>query len=326
MPLSPKEDALIIGGLIGIGVSISFLISKKIKYKPGKVWSPPKDVGGKFGGMNRPTAGPRSESTLPRGKHALQLHSYGTPNGIKVTGLLEELHVLYGLEYDAHLIDFMNLEQFTSGFCNANPNSKIPALLHYEEGGSSDGNDTTLPHRVFESSAIMLYLCEKFDKEHKLLPDPSDPMYAECLSWVFFVHGSAPFLGGGFGHFFSYAPESFEYPINRYTLEVKRQLDVLNRRLGGLDTKGQYGSGGPYICGNQVSVADFACWPWYGALVLGDLYKGSAEFLQAHEYTHVMKWANKMKDRVSIKRGTKVNRRDGLLERHNVSDFYDLKL
>lgn len=325
MPLSPKDDALTIAAFIGIGISMTLLVTKKKKYKPAKVWHPPEATGGKFGGMNRPTAGPRSESILPRGEHALQLHSLGTPNGVKVTSLLEELHVIYGVEYDAYSINIMKLDQFGSGFCNANPNSKIPALMHYEK--SSNGNDTSVvPTRVFESSAIMLYLCEKFDKDHKLLPPPSDPMYAECLSWLFFVHGSAPFLGGGFGHFFSYAPEHFEYPINRYTMEVKRQLDVLNRHLGGLGTKGEYGSGGPYICGPQVTIADFACWPWYGMLVLGELYKNSAEFLQAHEYTHVMKWANTMADRISVKRGRKVNTSNGLRERHSVSDFNESKL
>jgi GST-like protein len=275
-------------------------------------------TGGKFGGTNKPTAGPQVEKALPKGKHALQLHSLGTPNGVKVTALLEELNLKYGIEYDAYTVNIFKGAQFDSGFVDANPNSKIPALLHYKDGLDKP------PVRVFETSAIMIYLCETFDKENVFYPKIGDAKRAECLSWVMFTQGSAPFLGGGFGHFYAYAPEKYQYPIDRYTMEVKRQLDVLDRHLGGKSL----GGGGPFLCGNQITIADLACWPWYGNLVLGTLYDAK-EFLNVKEYTHVVAWAEMMKKRTGVDRGRKVNRSwgpegDQLLERHSAQDFKDL--
>jgi len=249
-----------------------------------------------------------------------------TPNGVKVTALLEELCSIYGIEYDAFPISILIGEQFGSGFVESNPNSKIPALLHYE-------SDDKEPIRVFETSAIMIYLCEKFDIRNCLLPSKdSDPaLYAECLSWILFVHGSAPYLGGGFGHFFKYAPIKFEYPINRFTMETKRQLDVLNRHLGGMEGSSKRFGGGPYLCGDKITAADFACWPWYGRLVLNQLYDGADEFLQVREYTYVMDWANLIAERESIRKGVIVNKTWGdageskLPERHSSNDFKETK-
>jgi len=286
------------------------------EYIPSKVWEY-EAQGGKFGGTNRPTAGSRDDVELPRGSHALQLYSLGTPNGVKVTILLEELNLRYGVEYDAFTIKLTG-EQFGKGFTAANPNSKIPALLHY-----ADGPDAP-PVRVFESAAILMYLCEHFDTDHVFLPDTNEPaLRAECLSWLFFVQGSAPFVGGGFGHFFNYAPVKIKYAIDRYTMETKRQLDVLNRRLGKIDG----GDGGPYLCGEKYTIADVCAYPWYGVIVEGKLYSGSAEFLAVHEYEHVLEWANLMSKRLACHRGKMVNRIWGdspdeqLHERHSVSDF-----
>jgi GST-like protein len=246
------------------------------------------------------------------------LHSLATPNGVKVTALLEELNLKYGTEYDAYTVNIMDGAQFDSGFVDANPNSKIPALLHYKDGLNKP------PVRVFETSAIMIYLCETFDTENVFYPKIGDPKRAECLSWVMFTQGSAPFLGGGFGHFYKYAPEKYKYPIDRYTMEVKRQLDVLDRHLGGKSL----GGGGPFLCGDQMTIADLACWPWYGTVVLGTVYD-AAEFLNAKEYTHVMAWAEMMKKRTGVELGSKVNRiwgpeGDQLRERHSAQDFEDL--
>jgi GST-like protein len=276
--------------------------------------------GGKFGSINKPTSGPQVEKALPKGNHALQLHSLATPNGVKVTGLLEELNLKYGTEYDAYIVAIMSGDQFNSGFVDANPNSKIPALLHYKDGLDKP------PLRVFETSAIMIYLCETFDTENVFYPKIGDVKRAECLSWTMWTQGSAPFLGGGFGHFFNYAPVKIQYAIDRYTMETKRQLDVLDRHLGGLSK----GGGGPFLCGDQCTIADLACWPWYGNIVLGTLYDGSAEFLNVQEYTHVMTWAQMMRKRVGVDRGRKVNRSwgpegDQLPERHSAKDFEDLE-
>lgn len=289
------------------GLSLAFSWS----YVPPKVWQPVKS-GGAFAAINRPTAGPRTKAPLPRGKHALQLHSLGTPNGVKVTALLEELAIKYGLEYDAWTIGLSG-DQFGDEFTLANPNSKIPALLHFREGEAE-------PIRVFESAAIIMYLTETFDTDKAFMPT-TVPLRAECVSWVFWLQGSAPYVGGGFGHFFAYAPEKFEYPINRFTMETKRQLSVLDRHLGGLS--GGPCAGGPYIIGDQYTIADMTIWPWFGALVLGRLYSGSAEFLSVHEYPHVMAWAKLIDERLGVKRGRMVNRTwdGGMKERHSVSDF-----
>jgi len=285
------------------------------EYIPPKVWVF-ESQGGIFGGTNRPTAGPRDDVELPRGSHPLQLYSLGTPNGVKVTMLLEELNLRYGLEYDAFTIQLSG-EQFGKGFTNANPNSKIPALLHYRDGPDA------APLRVFESAAIIMYLCEQFDTDHAFLPSSADnpALRAECLSWLFFVQGSVPFLGGGFGHFYNYAPVKIKYPVDRYTMETKRQLDVLNRRLGGLDG----GDGGPYLCGDTYTVADMSAFPWYGCVVQGKLYS-AAEFLSVNEYEHVLEWANLLSKRLAYHRGRMVNspwndEDETLLERHNASDF-----
>jgi len=285
------------------------------EYTPPKVWVFEAQAG-KFGGTNRPTAGARDDVELPRGSHALQLYSLGTPNGVKVTMFLEELNLHYGLEYDAFTID-LNGAQFSKGFTSANPNSKIPALLHYRDGPDA------APIRVFESASIILYLCEQFDTDHVFLPSSADnpALRAECLSWLFFVQGSAPFVGGGFGHFYNYAPVKIKYAVDRYAMETKRQLDVLNRRLGGLDG----GDGGPYLCGDVYTVADMAAFPWYGLLVQGQLYS-AAEFLSVKEYEHVLKWAELLSKRLGYHRGRMVNtpwrdEDERLLERHNASDF-----
>jgi GST-like protein len=268
------------------------------------VWTWDKPSGGKFESINRPIAGATHEKPLPRGKHPLQLYSRGTPNGVKITIMLEELLALgkTGAEYDAFLIDINNGDQFGSGFVEINPNSKIPALLDVS---------TSPPTRVFESGAILLYLAEKFDA---YIPKDLSAR-AECLSWLFWQMGAAPFLGGGFGHFFSYAPEKFEYPINRYAMEVKRQLHVLDRNL----------SVRRYMCGDEYNIADMATFPWYGNLVLGRLYN-AGEFLDVASYTHVVRWANEILARPAVQRGRRVNRTTGpeeerVLERHDASDL-----
>ncbi len=273
-------------------------------YTPPKVWTFDSENGGKFANINRPVAGSTHEQVLPRGKHPLQLYSLATPNGVKVTVMLEELLALgfSGAEYDAWLIRIQKGDQFGSGFVEVNPNSKIPALMDYS--GSK-------PVRVFESGSILMYLAEKFGV---LLP--TEPAArAECLSWLFWQMGSAPYLGGGFGHFYAYAPTKIEYAINRFAMEVKRELDVLNQRL----------ADSPYLGGDEYTIADIATWPWYGGLVLGQLYE-AAEFLQVHEYTHVLRWANAIAKRPAVIRGRMVNRVMGPLasqlhERHDAGDF-----
>jgi GST-like protein len=273
------------------------------EYVPPKVWSWNKESGGRFAAINRPIAGATHEKELPVGKHPLQLYSLATPNGIKVTVMLEELLALghKGAEYDAWLVR-IDGNQFSSGFVAVNPNSKIPALM--------DRSGPT-PIRVFESGAILMHLAEKFGA---FLPTDAKTR-AECLSWLFWQMGSAPFLGGGFGHFYAYAPTKIEYAIDRYAMEVKRQLDVLNRRLADAE----------YLAGNVYTIADMATWPWYGALVKGLVY-GAGEFLQVHEYTHVVRWTDAIAARPAVKRGRMVNCAWGdpagqLWERHDASDF-----
>jgi GST-like protein len=273
-------------------------------YTPPAVWSWNRDKGGRFANINRPVAGPTHDKELPVGRHPLQLYSLATPNGVKVTVMLEELLALghAGAEYDAWLIPISEGAQFGSGFVAVNPNSKIPAL--------SDRSGPT-PIRVFESGAILLYLAEKFGA---FLPTDTAPR-AECLSWLFWQMGSAPFLGGGFGHFYAYAPVKIEYAIDRYAMEVKRQLDVLDRRL----------AESAYLAGDEYTIADIAVWPWYGALVKGQLYE-AGEFLQVQEYTHVLRWADEIARRPAAQRGRMVNRTWGqpasqLHERHDTSDF-----
>src|SRR5512141_953023 len=247
-------------------------MSEPSAYTPPKVWTWNKENGGRFASINRPIAGPTHEKELPVGRHPLQLYSLGTPNGVKVTVMLEELLALghTGAEYDAWFIRIGEGEQFGSGFVAVNPNSKIPALL--DQSGPA-------PVRVFESGAILLYLAEKFGA---LLPAVG-AQRAECLSWLFWQMGSAPFLGGGFGHFYAYAPVKIEYAIDRYAMEVKRQLDVLDRRL----------AESVYLAGDDYTIADMAAWPWYGALVKGQLY-GAGEFLQVQEYRHVVRWTDQI--------------------------------
>ncbi len=276
-------------------------------YTPPKVWTWNKASGGRFANINRPIAGPTSEKELPVGKHPLQLYSLGTPNGQKVTIMLEELLALghKGAEYDAWLIKIGEGDQFSSGFVAINPNSKIPALV--DRSGPE-------PVRVFESGAILLYLAEKFGA---LVPTESAKR-AECLSWLFWQMGSAPYLGGGFGHFYAYAPTKIEYAIDRFAMETKRQLDVLDRRL----------AESRYLAGDDYTIADIAVWPWYGGLAKGLLY-GAGEFLAVHEYKNVNRWADEIGARPAVKRGRIVNRLQGdpaaqLHERHDASDF-DLK-
>jgi GST-like protein len=275
-------------------------------YTPPAVWQWDQDSGGRFAHINRPVAGATHEQALPVGEHALQLYSLATPNGVKVTILLEELLEL-GIreaEYDAWLIEIGKGQQFGSGFVAINPNSKIPALLD---------RGTTPPTRVFESGAILVYLAEKFGA---FLPR-SAAGRAECLSWLFWQVGSAPYLGGGFGHFYAYAPEKYRYPINRYTMETKRQLDMLDRNLAART----------YLCGDEYTIADMASYPWYGAVVLHNLY-GGAEFLQAASYTNVVRWARQIEARPAVARGRRVNCTWGpeearVVERHSASDFLD---
>ncbi|MGY0564779.1 MAG: glutathione-dependent disulfide-bond oxidoreductase [Paraglaciecola chathamensis] len=273
-------------------------------YTPPKIWSFDAANGGKFANINRPTAGARFEKTLPRGEHALQLHSMATPNGVKVTVMLEELlEAGYsGAQYDAYPINIGDGDQFGSGFVDINPNSKIPALID-----TSNSPET----RIFESGSILLYLAEKFEA---FIPKDLAGR-TECMNWLFWQMGSAPFLGGGFGHFYAYAPEKYQYPIDRYAMEVKRQLDVLDKQL----------AKNKFIAGDQYTIADMAIWPWYGSLVRNVVYE-AAEFLQTHEYTHLVRWANDIAQRPAVKRGVKVNRTWGELEdqvpeRHSAADF-----
>ena len=274
------------------------------EYVPPKIWTWNKENGGQFASINRPTAGPTHDKELPVGKHPLQLYSLATPNGVKVTVMLEELLAAghTGAEYDAWLIRINTGDQFGSGFVEINPNSKIPALM--------DRSGVT-PVRVFESGAILLYLAEKFGAFL-----PTDPAQrAECLSWLFWQMGSGPFLGGGFGHFYAYAPIKIEYAIDRFAMEVKRQLDVLDRRL----------ANNAYLAGDTYTIADMAVWPWYGALVKGLAYD-AGEFLQVQEYTNVIRWTDQIAARPAVKRGRMVNRAMGdpasqLHERHDAGDF-----
>jgi len=273
-------------------------------YTPPRVWTWEADEGSEWSKLNRPIAGPTHEQTLPVGRHPLQLYSMATPNGVKVTILLEELLALgvEAAEYDAHLIRITEGDQFGSGFVAVNPNSKIPALMDH---------GTRPPTRVFESGAILLYLAEKFGA---FLP-AAGAARAECLSWLFWQMGAAPFLGGGFGHFYAYAAEKLEYPINRFTMEVKRQLDVLDRNLAERR----------YLCGDDYNIADIAVWPWYGALVQGRLYD-AAEFLDVGSYTHVQRWADEVLARPAVQRGRRVNRTWGpeeeqIPERHEAADI-----
>ena len=275
------------------------------EYTPPPVWTWNKENGGRFANINRPVAGKTHDRELPIGRHPLQLYSLGTPNGVKVTVMLEELLALgqAGAEYDAWLIRINEGEQFGSGFVAVNPNSKIPALC--------DRSGPT-PVRVFESGAILLYLAEKFG--NAFLPTAAAAR-AECLSWLFWQMGATPFLGGGFGHFYAYAPTKIEYAIDRYAMEVKRQLDVLDRRL----------AESPYLAGDEYTIADMAVWPWYGALVKGQVY-GAGEFLSVQEYRNVLRWTDGIAQRPAVKRGRMVNRTSGnpasqLRERHDASDF-----
>jgi GST-like protein len=274
------------------------------KYAPPKVWIFNTESGGQFANINKPTAGAQQERALPVGKHPLQLYSLATPNGVKVTILLEELLALghEGAEYDAHLIRINEGEQFGSDFVAINPNSKIPALLDHS---------TSPPTRVFESGAILIYLAEKFGA---FIPQDSSAR-AECLSWLMWQMGAGPFLGGGFGHFYAYAPEKWEYPINRYAMEVKRQLDLLDKNLADR----------AYLCGDEYNISDMAVYPWYGAAVLHNIYD-AAEFLDVASYKNVVRWAKEIEERPAVKRGRRVNRTWGpeesrLPERHDASDF-----
>jgi GST-like protein len=273
-------------------------------YTPPKVWKWDTESGGRFAKINRPIAGATHEKALPVGKHDLQLYSLATPNGVKVTVMLEELLALgkKEAEYDAWLINIGDGAQFGSGFVAVNPNSKIPALLD---------RGTTPPTRVFESGAILVYLAEKFGAFLPTAPGPR----AECMSWLFWQMGSAPFLGGGFGHFYAYAPEKYEYPINRYTMEVKRQLDVLDRNLAERR----------YLIGDEYTIADMAVWPWYGELVIGKLYDAQ-EFIEAKSYTNVVRWAAEIAKRPAVKRGQRVNKvwgpeEERVPERHSAADL-----
>ena len=279
-------------------------MSSSSEYTPPKVWTWNKENGGRFASINRPIAGSTHDKELPVGRHPLQLYSLGTPNGVKVTVMMEELLALghSGAEYDAWLIKIGDGDQFSSGFVAINPNSKIPALL--------DRSGPT-PIRVFESGAILMHLAEKFGA---FLPTEATAR-AECLSWLFWQMGSAPYLGGGFGHFYAYAPTKMEYPIDRFAMEVKRQLDVLDRRLGESE----------YLAGADYTIADIAVWPWYGGLVKGWLY-GAAEFLAVQDYKNVQRWAAAIGERPAARRGRMVNRVQGepasqLHERHEAVDF-----
>lgn len=274
------------------------------EYTPPKVWQWNTENGGKFANINKPTAGATQEKALPIGEHPLQLYSLATPNGVKVTIMLEELLELgkTGAEYDAYLINIGDGDQFGSDFVSINPNSKIPALLDHS---------TTPPTRIFESGAILMYLAEKHDA---FLPkDPS--ARAECFSWLFWQMGSAPYLGGGFGHFYAYAPFKIEYCIDRFAMEVKRQMDVLDQNLANRE----------YLCGDEYNIADIATYAWYGAVALHNIYD-AAEFLDVKSYTNVVRWAKQIEERPAVQRGRRVNRSWGpeetrVIERHSASDF-----
>lgn len=280
-------------------------MSDNAEYTPPKVWEWKQGNGGKFANINRPIAGATHEKDLPIGKHPLQLYSLATPNGVKVTVMLEELLALghKGAEYDAWLINIQEGDQFGSGFVGVNPNSKIPALMDHS---------TDTPTRVFESGHILLYLAEKFDAFL-----PTDPAArTETLNWLFWLQGSAPYLGGGFGHFYAYAPTKIEYCIDRFSMETKRQLDVLDRRLGESE----------YLGGDEYTIADIATWPWYGAVVLGTIYNDASTFLEAHKYENLARWVKQIAERPAVQRGRMVNRAWGepheqLKERHDASDF-----
>ena len=280
-------------------------MSETTEYVPPKVWTWDKESGGRFANINRPIAGPTHDKVLPVGKHPFQLYSLGTPNGVKVTVMFEELLAAghKGAEYDAWLINIGSGDQFGSGFVEINPNSKIPALLD---------RSTNPPTRLFESGSMLLYLAEKFGA---FLPKDHYKR-TEALNWLFWQMGSAPFLGGGFGHFYAYAPIKIEYAINRYAMETKRQLDVLDRHLATHE----------WMAGDEYSIADMAICPWYGALAKGQLYNDSAAFLSAQDYTHVQRWADAFIARPAVKRGRMVNKAFGdpstqLVERHDASDF-----
>jgi GST-like protein len=273
-------------------------------YTPPKVWKWDSESGGRFASINRPIAGATHEKELPVGSHPLQLYSLATPNGVKVTVLLEELLALgkRGAEYDAYFINIAEGNQFGSGFVAANPNSKIPALVDHS---------TSPPTRVFESGAILFYLAEKFDA---FLPE-EPAARAECMSWLFWQMGSAPYLGGGFGHFYAYAPEKFEYPIDRFAMEVKRQLDVLDRNLA--ERK--------FLAGDEYTIADMATYPWYGSVVLHNIYDAEV-FLDVKSYANVVRWATEIAERPAVQRGQRVNKAWGpeeerVIERHNASDL-----
>jgi GST-like protein len=279
-------------------------MSNEENYTPPAVWTWDTESGGKFASINRPIAGPTHEKELQVGKHPLQLYSVGTPNGVKVTVMLEELLALghEGAEYDAWLVNIFEGDQFSSGYVEANPNSKIPVMVD-RSGGK--------PTRIFESGSILLHLAEKFGEF--ISTDPA--IRAETLNWLFWQMGSAPYLGGGFGHFYAYAPTKMEYPINRFAMEIKRQMDVLDRRLA--ETK--------YLAGDEYSIADIATWSWYGALALGELYD-SEEFLQVKSYENVQRWAQEIAKRPAVQRGVRVNRPWGpeelrVIERHDASDI-----
>ena len=279
-------------------------MTQDTEYTPPKVWKWDAENGGAFAHINRPIAGATHDKELPVGNHPMQLYSLATPNGVKATIMLEELLALGfdGAEYDAWIINITEGTQFSSGFVAVNPNSKIPALMDHSTKPST---------RVFESGSILLYLAEKFGA---LIPtDPTQR--TECLSWLFWQMGSAPYLGGGFGHFYNYAPEKFEYPIDRFTMEVKRQLDLLDRQL----------SDNPFIAGKDYTIADIAIWPWYGVLAQGKLYD-AGEFLEVHSYKNLRRWTEEIADRKAVKRGRMVNRvwgepEEQLMERHDASDF-----
>lgn len=273
-------------------------------YQPPKVWTWDKSSGGKFANINRPTAGSTHDKELPIGEHSLQLHSLATPNGVKVTIMLEELLIAGArdAEYDAFIVNIQEGDQFGNDFVAINPNSKIPALI--DRSGPK-------PVRIFESGAILVYLAEKFG--HFLPEEPAER--AEVMSWLMWQMGSAPFLGGGFGHFYAYAPEKYEYPISRYAMEVKRQLDVLDKQL----------SKHEFIAGGKYTIADIAIWPWYGLLVQGKLYE-AGEFLDVTSYTNVVRWANQLSNRTGVKRGRIVNRvwgeeNEQLTNRHSAADI-----
>ncbi|GAB5355850.1 hypothetical protein AAMO2058_000240500 [Amorphochlora amoebiformis] len=308
-----KPKCLAIGAAaFGAGLLSSFAIKRLFKYKPPKVWKFTPQ-GGKFGHLNKPTAGPQQEMKLPKGEHDLQLYSLATPNGVKANIMLEELCDKYGIEYDAYTINIGEGDQFGSGFVGVNPNSKIPALVDY--------SDEKKPIRVFESGSILVYLADKFDEDGAFLPkDPAKR--TEVLNWVFWQVGSAPYLGGGFGHFYNYAPIKIKYAIDRFSMETKRQMDVLERALAGKDGS----PGGPYLCGKQYTIADMMIWPWYGVLAQGKLYGDAKNFLELEKYPNVQAWAKLISAREAVMRGRKVTRVWGedweqMKERHSKADF-----